>query len=115
MFSHLTNLTSLCLSFNHIEQLDGGVFSHLKSLENLNISKNNIRELKPEIFVGLDKLINLDMKFWKEDFHLDVDLFQFTPSIERVSLNERFKEMKHDLSEKYGSKITFYFDLITFF
>lgn len=111
MFSHLKNLKSLRLFDNRLNQLDVGVFTNLKNLETLDISyNNNLMELKPEVFNGLEKLMDFEMSNLNEDFKLDVDLYQDLPSLKKVRLDKRFKEMLPELSQKYGSKIEFLFD-----
>lgn len=110
MFSNLTNLTTLRLSDNQFNRLEDRVFSHLENLENLSISHNyNIRNLKPEVFHGLDKLMSLEMGAFNDDFQLDINLFQALPSLKRVFLDRRFKEMEHQLFQKYGPELNYFY------
>ena len=110
MFRHLSNLKHLSLFDNEFNQLDDGAFSYLKNLTYLEISySKTIRELRPQVFAGLEKLTNLEIYNLHDDFQLDVDLFQVLPSLKQVYLDERFKEMQSQLSEKYGSQIIFVF------
>lgn len=113
MFCHLNKLTVLCLSDNQLNQLDDGVFSYLRNLENLDISSNKIlRKLKPQVLNGLNKLIDLDIRYLNAEFQLGVDLFKVLPSLKRVRLDERFKELESVLHENYESKIKFDFNSI---
>lgn len=110
MFRHLTNLTTLCLNGNEFNQLDDGAFSYLKNLKNLEISFNEtILEFKSQLFDGLDKLRNLLIRNMNDNFQLDVDLFHALPSLKHVYVDKRFESMQSQLSQKYGSQITFYF------
>lgn len=109
-FVNKPKLKYLSLNENTFMQLDDGVFSRLKNLDFLDISdNNNLRELKPQVFNGLKKLEYIDMRSLSENFRLDLDLFQAMPKLTQICMDERFKEMKAQLTQKYDSKMNISF------
>ena len=61
VFSKLTRLVKLDLSYNEIQSLSPYVFSNLKSLVKLDLSNNEIQSLSPYVFSNLTRLVELDL------------------------------------------------------
>lgn len=62
VFSHLTKVTNLDISFNNIKDMDADLFSKMKSLKNLFLNNNNLEKLGENAFDGNPELVSLNLR-----------------------------------------------------
>ncbi|XP_035232233.1 leucine-rich repeat-containing G-protein coupled receptor 5-like [Stegodyphus dumicola] len=85
-----TNLTTVILSYNSIEKIEGNAFQHSPLLKHVNLSHNLLESVSRAIFAApARQLEHLDLS-WNSLTVLPHDFFNNMPALRKVNLEKNF-------------------------